>query len=401
MSKLLLCSMTVPWPNRPTQGLYHVDQAAALTEAGVNTSILSPVPMGASLLSKCSQWAARHAERPEQYSIRGVNLYSPRAAFTYPNAIRQKMASAIPGVVGKYCSVGLKQTLERSVKEQSYDAVLVHGLLPWGAAAASIRKRQGVPVGVIEHSAGDIMRLRRRTQLGRYYAKIAHRVSKVFVVNSRMKRHLEEELGLDNVVLALNGVDLRAEGSTRSPRPSRFKGKTLILSAANYYRRKGFEELVKAAAPVLKQRPDIVLSIITDAPESLCQLPAELGVEDQVEIRPKCDRRTLMQWMAWADLFAMPSWSESFGLVYAEAMSSGTPVLMTSDAGMSDELPKGRSPAWVVPPHDPWALEHALADAVSNTERLQLLGQVAAQWVKGRFSWRRNAEVITTHLLDS
>ena len=96
----------------------------------------------------------------------------------------------------------------------------------------------------------------------------------------------------------------------------------------------------------------------------------------------------------------MPSWSESFGLVYAEAMACGTPVLMSSDAGMSDEIHNGRSPAWVVPPHDPWALEHALADAVSNPDRLRVLGQMATQWIKGRFSWRRNAEVITTNLLD-
>eukprot|EP00752_Nemacystus_decipiens_P013694 g12147.t1 len=207
-----------------------------------------------------------------------------------------------------------------------------------------------------------------------------------------MKQHLEDELGLENVVLALNGVELNECAGDHKPRPERFRDKTLILSAANYYRRKGFEELIQASAPLLRDQPGLALVIFTDAPESLCQFLVELGIEDRVEIRPKCDRQTLLQWMAWSDLFAMPSWNESFGLVYAESMASGTPVLMTSDAGMSDELPNGLSPGWVVPPRDHWALQNALADAVSNPHRLDALGKMAAQWIHGRFSWQRNAE---------
>lgn len=400
MPSLLLCSMTVPWPSRPTQGLYHLDQAAALKGSGIKTSILSPAPACTSLLSKHSQWAARHADRPEHYQARGVDIHTPRVPFVFPNMVRQRLAPAVPSVVGRYSSFGLERALKRSIQDQGSDAVLAHGMLPWGEAISRVGSSMDIPVGVIEHSAGDVMRLRRKTRLGRYYMRCARRVKRIFVVNRRMKRHLEEELGLDNVVLALNGVELNGSDNAVTPRPSRFMDKTLILSAANYYRRKGFEELIRASAPLLRSRSNLALVIFTDAPESLCQLPAGLGIEDQVEIRPKCNRQTLLQWMAWADLFAMPSWSESFGLVYAEAMASGTPVLMTSDAGMSDELPSGRSPGWVVPPRDPWALEHALTDAVSNPERLYSLGQMAAHWIYGRFSWQRNAEVIATHLLE-
>lgn len=401
MSKLLLCSMTVPWPNRPTQGLYHVDQAAALTQAGVDTSILSPAPAGTTLLSKRLQWAARHAERPAHYCIRGIDLYTPRIPFVFPNVAREKLAPRVPSLIGQYCCRTLRRALMGAVRDQSSDAVLVHGMLPWGAAAASVGAKTRLPVGVIEHSAGDIMRLRRGTALGRYYQRHARRVKSVFVVNRRMKQHLETELGLDNVVLALNGVGLGAAKPKPAIRPDRFQGKTLILSAANYYRRKGFEELIEAAAPLLRSRADLVLAMITDAPPGLHQLVVDLDLEEQVVIMPKCDRDKLMQWMSWADLFALPSWSESFGLVYAEAMASGTPVLMTSDAGMSDELPKGRSPAWVVPTRNRWALKHALSDAVSDRGRLNSLGKMASRWINGKFSWQRNAEVIATHLLDA
>ena len=46
MTRMLLCSMSVPWPERQLLGAYHVDQALALRELGVNMELFSPALPG-------------------------------------------------------------------------------------------------------------------------------------------------------------------------------------------------------------------------------------------------------------------------------------------------------------------------------------------------------------------
>ncbi len=403
MPRVLLCSMTVPWPDRPTQGQYHLDQAAALTDAGHPTSVLSPAPWIPRAMERYSAWAKRHANRPVSYRMRGIEIHSPRIPFVYPNTVRQRIAPAVPKLIEWYCGRMLTDSLSTTIEQTQASAILLHGMLPWGAAAKHIAHRHNVDIGVIEHSAGDVMRLRRNNTLGRHYARMAQHVKRIFVVNRTMKAHLEQELSLMHVALAINGVECPTVEQEKPARPKRFEGKTLVLSAAHYYRRKGFEELLTALAPQLRSREDLALAVITDRLDLIRQQALRLGVIDRLELLPLCSRAELMQWMSWADLFALPSWSESFGLVYAEAMHCGTPVLMSSDAGMSEELPQSsgmrRGPAWVVPPRDPHALSVAIHDATCDRIRLRRLGVEATRFIAGRFSWQRNAEVIATHLM--
>jgi len=45
MNRILLCSMSVPWPTRPLLCRYHIDQARAMRELGVDMQLFSPAPL--------------------------------------------------------------------------------------------------------------------------------------------------------------------------------------------------------------------------------------------------------------------------------------------------------------------------------------------------------------------
>ena len=111
----------------------------------------------------------------------------------------------------------------------------------------------------------------------------------------------------------------------------------MILAATNYYRRKGLEELIAAFDEVASDHPDAELQLVVDAPKRLLRCVQSAVHRARIHVQPPLDPQALLAFMGWADLFALPSWREAFGLVYAEALAAGTPVLATSDSGFACE----------------------------------------------------------------
>jgi D-inositol-3-phosphate glycosyltransferase len=70
------------------------------------------------------------------------------------------------------------------------------------------------------------------------------------------------------------------------------------------------------------------------APGGLIQLADELGIADRVTFLPPQSRDQLVDLYRAADLVAVPSYSESFGLVAVEAQACGTPVVAAAVGGL-------------------------------------------------------------------
>ncbi|WP_179466518.1 D-inositol-3-phosphate glycosyltransferase [Mycolicibacterium vinylchloridicum] len=92
------------------------------------------------------------------------------------------------------------------------------------------------------------------------------------------------------------------------------------------------------------------------APDALVGLAAELGIAERVTFLPPQSREQLVKVYRAADLVAVPSYSESFGLVAVEAQACGTPVVAAAVGGLPVAVADGVSGA-LVSSHDPaqWA----------------------------------------------
>lgn len=110
-----------------------------------------------------------------------------------------------------------------------------------------------------------------------------------------------------------------------------------------------------------------------DAVADLRALAVRHGVSDRVTIRPPVDRTTLAQWYRAADVVAVPSRSESFGLVAAEAQACGTPVVAADVGGLAAIVVDGVT-GLLVPGHDPDRWARALADLLADPARRAALG---------------------------
>ena len=159
---------------------------------------------------------------------------------------------------------------------------------------------------------------------------------------------------------------------------------------------KGADVLLRAIG-LLSTRPTLTLRIIggdVDASFSstLRQLVADLGIEEKVRWLGMVPNEALPSHYAAADALIVPSHSESFSIVAAEAMASGTPVVASNVPGPASFIQDGVS-GRLVPPGDPPAFAAAIADLLDNDDlRLRLSdGALAAAQT---LSWQASADTV-------
>jgi len=119
------------------------------------------------------------------------------------------------------------------------------------------------------------------------------------------------------------------------------------------------------------------------APDALVGLAAELGITDRVTFLPPQSREQLVHVYRAADLVAVPSYSESFGLVAVEAQACGTPVVAAAVGGLPVAVADGVS-GILVPGHAPGQWADAIAEGLERDPAGLRAGALAHA---RRFSW--------------
>src|SRR5690606_72131 len=114
------------------------------------------------------------------------------------------------------------------------------------------------------------------------------------------------------------------------------------------------------------------------------------GLDDVVRFVPPVTQPDLSRWCAAADLVAVPSYNESFGLVAVEAQASGTPVVAAAVGGLTTVVADGSS-GLLVDSHDAndWA---AVLQRVLCDERLRTHLSAGALEQARSFSWELTAD---------
>jgi D-inositol-3-phosphate glycosyltransferase len=127
-----------------------------------------------------------------------------------------------------------------------------------------------------------------------------------------------------------------------------------------------------------------------DRPTSLIELAEALGVSDQVHFLPPQTGEALAALYRAADLVAVPSHSESFGLVALEAQACGTPVVAAAVGGLVTAVTDGVS-GILVDGHDPRDWARVLAGLLLTPGRRLRLSLAAVRHA-ANFSWERTAD---------
>jgi UDP-glucose:(heptosyl)LPS alpha-1,3-glucosyltransferase len=117
----------------------------------------------------------------------------------------------------------------------------------------------------------------------------------------------------------------------------------------------------------------------------------QLGLQQHVQLLGFCP--DVQSIIAAADIFALPSLAEPFGLVLLEAMSVGKPVVATQVAGPVEIVEHGVT-GMLVPPSDPPALAAALGHLIRNREDADKMGRQGRARFQSLFTDTRMAAAV-------
>ncbi|PPB48580.1 D-inositol-3-phosphate glycosyltransferase [Arthrobacter pityocampae] len=168
-----------------------------------------------------------------------------------------------------------------------------------------------------------------------------------------------------------------------------------VVFAGRIQKLKGPQVLVAAAAELRRRRPDIPLAVSIigagSGSEALALQPLidAAGLTRDVCLYPPVTAPRLAQWFRSANVVAMPSFSESFGLVALEAQACGTPVVAADVGGLPQAVSDGRS-GLLVDSHSATDWADALERLHDDTRLRETLGRGAATHALA-FGWQRTA----------
>ena len=165
--------------------------------------------------------------------------------------------------------------------------------------------------------------------------------------------------------------------------PIPLTGSPSILFVGGNFQRKGLPVLLKATVQLLPQFPDVRVHVVGKDrnQHSLVAQARKLGIAESVVFHGLQPNDQVRGMMIGADVFALPSLTEGFGLVYLEAMRAGTPVIATSMGGAKEVFVDGKE-ALFVDPGDEKGLAMAIEKITSCPDtayRLRKWGKAAAK----------------------
>jgi glycosyltransferase involved in cell wall biosynthesis len=153
-------------------------------------------------------------------------------------------------------------------------------------------------------------------------------------------------------------------------------------------RYKGADELIHAIARLRADVPGLHLVVVgggDDLPR-LRRIAADLGVVDSVHFLENLSREEVAACYEHAELFALPSTGEGFGLVFLEAMVFAKPAIGAACGGTTDVVEDGVN-GLLVPPHDAERLAQSLALLLRDESLRAQLGGRGAQMVRQKYQF--------------
>jgi glycosyltransferase involved in cell wall biosynthesis len=177
--------------------------------------------------------------------------------------------------------------------------------------------------------------------------------------------------------------------------PSEESRKKVILSVGALTKIKGGDLLIEAFAQIHPSLPEYQLVFIGEGNcrDQWKRKAKELGLDKKIIFTGQLNRQEVAQWMRTAEIFVLPSRSEGLGVVFLEALASGTPCIGTTVGGIPDIVTPEVGVLCL--PEDPKNLGDAILSILKNPTRLQEMRKNARKRAVEVFDWTVVSQEIT------
>lgn len=245
------------------------------------------------------------------------------------------------------------------------DVIHAHYLFPDGLFAFLASKKFNVPYTLT-------IRQEKRFLTNKISRHFTRKIIDNAVAASSQSFHMKEALtkrNISNIQLIPTGIHpgFFKKGQFSNEKPKQ-NNKLKLVSVCNLLPIKNIETVIDALAN-LEEKYQVQYEIYGTGPQEakLKTMVSEAGLEQIVHFKGKIDNKELINLLPRYNIFVQPSFKETFGLSYFEALACGLPVMLTENTG-AYPLIKDYDVSFVVDPYSVTSVKDCLQDILENPE---------------------------------
>jgi glycosyltransferase involved in cell wall biosynthesis len=268
------------------------------------------------------------------------------------------------GHLGYGLHLGALSWMDRHLRR--FDAVVVHGLWQFhGPAVRWATRRVGIPYFVFPH--GMLGPWFRRNYPFKHVKKalywwvaeypVLRDAAGIFYTCQDELEHSTQSFGKFNNHGFVLGFGTARAGGECSPGPEPFlsafpslRGRRILLFLGRIHVVKGCDLLIRAFSRIAPRDPNLHLVMAGPADEGLLAklraMAAALGLETRISWTGMLENTLKWSALRAAEVVCLPSHHENFGVTIAEALSCGTPAVLSDKVGIWREV-LGAGAGWV------------------------------------------------------
>lgn len=306
-----------------------------------------------------------------------VDVLDLGSGFPFPSAEQRRSATAQLMAVSPGCPILVDGLAYGVLADTATQVSLEHPLI------AVVHHPLALESGLSTAMANEL----------RASERAALAVSRRVVVTSRLTARVlaaDYNVAMERITVAIPGNDpvAAANGSD--------DGLVRLLSVGAVVPRKGFDVLIAALATLTELPWQLTIAgDRTRDPRAAAQLDIDIarnGLSTRVTVLGTVTRVRLAELYAAADLFALPSRFEGYGMAISEAIGHGLPAIGTTNAAIQETIPPGT--CVVVAPDDPAALAAALRRLIESKDERRQMAAAARAAAQAFPSWEDSAKLV-------
>lgn len=274
-----------------------------------------------------------------------------------------------------------------------YNLIHAHSLFSNGYIAYTINKKYNIPYIVAVRDTDINHFFKKRILLRKTGIKILENASKIILLSKPYKEQLvkkyvpEKKRSLieSKIEIVPNGIDDFWHENKYYSKRNKPNKRIEILSVGKVTKRKNIPVSVEACKMLIEAGQDIKLTVIGDVEDN--KIFRKIINYNFVEYIPRVSKEELIKYYRNSHIFLLPSLTETFGLVYPEAMSQGIPVLYSKGQGFDQQFDDGVV-GFAVNKKDPKDIANKILQII---KRYDDISQNCVQLV-GKFCWGKIAK---------
>ena len=231
-----------------------------------------------------------------------------------------------------------------------------------------------------------------------YQAWVVNNSDMVTAPSQDLANHAREQGCKRDINIVPHGVDIYKFNPNVSGAEVRKKlqireDEIMLFSIQRLDQRKKLDYLIGAMPKVVKENPNIKLVIGGKGPEreKLELLASRLNIGENIVFVGFITEEDLPKYYSACDLFTFHTTYEAFGLVLAEAMARGKPIISTKAGAIPEVIDDGKT-GLLVPPLDSDALAEAILKLANDKGTMTKMANQGRKKVEQEYDWDKIVE---------